>query len=104
MQNLKSFVLLISLGAPALLVAGCGGQQLAPANAPAAAPITSMADAKDAASYSYTCQSETSNIDCLVFQGTKTVRTLTKGLKKPLGVAAGKDGLFYIADETAKDI
>ena len=101
MQTLKSFVLLVALGAPALLVAGCGGQQLAP-NAPAPAPITS--DAKGAASFSYSCQSSTSNIDCLVFQGNKTIRTLTKGLKKPLGVAAGKDGLFYIADQSAKDI
>ncbi|MGC9992562.1 MAG: hypothetical protein ABSD52_09245 [Candidatus Cybelea sp.] len=105
MQNLKSFVLLIGLGAPALLVAGCGGgQQFAPANAPAAAPITSNANAKGGASYEYTCQSETSNIDCLVYQDNKTVRTITKGLKKPLGVAAGKDGLFYIADQSAKDI
>jgi hypothetical protein len=102
MQHLKSVVLLIGLGAPALLVAGCGAQQLTPANAPAAALITP--NANGAASYAYTCQSQTSNIDCLVFQGTKTVRTLTKGLKKPLGVAAGKDGLFYIADESAKDI
>ena len=101
MLTLKSFALLIALVAPALLVAGCGGPRLAP-NAPAAAPITS--DAKGAASYSYTCQSSTSSIDCLVYQGSKTVRTLTKGLKKPRGVAAGKDGLFYIADESAKDI
>ncbi len=60
-------------------------------------------DAKGGA-YAYTCQSETSKVDCLVFQGTKLVRTLTKGLKKPLGVAAGKDGLFYVADGSAKDI
>jgi len=83
------------------LVAGCGAQQLAPANPSLAAPITSNAKGS---SYAYTCQSSTSNIDCLVYQGSKTVRTLTKGLKKPLGVAAGKDGLFYIADEAAKDI
>jgi hypothetical protein len=101
MQTLKSFVLLVALGAPALLVAGCGGPQLAP-NAPAVAPVTS--DAMGAASYSYSCQSATSNIDCLVYQGSKLVRTLTKGLQKPLGVAAGKDGLFYIADQSAKDI
>jgi len=84
----------------ALLVAGCGAQQLTPANAPPAVSITS---AKGGA-YVYTCQSRSSRIDCLVFRGSKLVRTLTKGLKQPLGVAAGKDGLFYIADESAKDI
>jgi hypothetical protein len=102
MQNLKFFALLGALGASALLFAGCGAQQLTPANAPPAATITS--NAKGGASYEYTCQSTTSNIDCLVYQGSKTVQTLTTGLKKPLGVAAGKDGLFYIADESAKDI
>jgi hypothetical protein len=103
MQNLKSFALVFGLGASALLIAGCSAQQLTPANVPPAAAITS--NAKGAASYAYTCQSPTSsNVDCLVYQGSKTVRTLTKGLKRPLGVAAGKDGLFYIADETAKDI
>jgi streptogramin lyase len=102
MQNLKSVALLFGLGASALLIAGCGAQQLTPANAPPAAAITS--NAKGGTSYAYTCQSESSNIDCLVYQGSKVVRTLAKGLKKPLGVAAGKDGLFYIADESAKDI
>jgi streptogramin lyase len=95
------FLRFAGLCATAMLLAGCGTQQLAPANAPAAA-ITS--NAKGRASYAYTCQSSTSNIDCLAYQGSKIVRTLTKGLRKPLGVAAGKDGLFYVADQSAKDI
>jgi len=99
-QHQTSFLRLVSLWA-SLLVAGCGAQQLTPANAPPAAPITP--DAKGGA-YAYTCQSGSSHVDCLVYQGSKPVRTLTKGLKKPLGVAAGKDGLFYVADESAKDI
>lgn len=101
MQHLKSFVLVLGLGVSALLIAGCGAQQLAPTNAPPA-PITP--NAKGGTSYAYTCQSSSSNVDCLVYQGIKMVRTITKGLKKPLGVAAGKDGLFYIADESAKAI
>ena len=101
MQHQTSFLRLVSLWALAFLVAGCGAQQLTQANAPPAAPITP--NAKGGA-YAYTCQSESSHVDCLVYKGGKTVRTLTKGLKKPLGVAAGKDGLFYIADASAKDI
>jgi streptogramin lyase len=95
------FLRFAGLCATAMLLAGCGTQQLAPANAPAGA-ITS--NTKGGASYAYTCQSSTSNIDCLAYQGSKIVRTLTKGLRKPLGVAAGKDGLFYVADQSAKDI
>jgi hypothetical protein len=102
MQNLKSLVLRFGLGTSALLVAGCGAQQLTPANASPSAAIRS--NVNGGTSYAYTCQSESSRIDCLVFKGSKTVRTLTTGLKKPLGVAAGKDGLFYIADAAAKDI
>jgi sugar lactone lactonase YvrE len=101
MQHQTSFQRLDCLWASALLVAGCGAQQLTPANALPAAPTTS--NAKGGA-YAYTCQSESSHVDCLVFRGTKLVRTLTKGLKKPLGVAAGKDGMFYVADAAAKDI
>lgn len=100
-QHQTSFLRLVSLWASALIVAGCGAPQLTPANAPPAAPTTS--DAKGGA-YVYTCQSESSKVDCLVYRGSKLVLTLTKGLKKPLGVAAGKDGLFYIADGSAKDI
>ncbi|MGA8795511.1 MAG: hypothetical protein WB526_00410 [Candidatus Cybelea sp.] len=101
MPHQTSFIRLVSLWASALFVAGCGTQQLTPANAPAAASITS--NAKGGA-YAYTCQSGSSNVDCLVYQGSKPARTLTKGLKKPLGVAAGKDGLFYVADQSANDI
>jgi len=100
-QHQTSFLRVVSLWASALLAAGCGAQQLTPANALPAAAITS--DAKGGA-YAYTCQSGSSNVDCLVYQGSKPARTLTKGLKKPLGVAAGKDGLFYVADQSAKDI
>lgn len=104
MRNLKSCFLLVSLAASALGVAGCGAQQLGPAAPPGAAMTKVSSDAKGGASYAYTCQSATSNVDCLVYQGSKIVRTLTKGLKTPLGVAAGKDGLFYIADKSAGDV
>jgi hypothetical protein len=101
MQNRKSVALPLSLWASALVLAGCGAQQLTPANALPAASTTSNAKA---ASYSYTCQNQTSVVDCLVYQGSKVFRTLTTGLKTPVGVAAGKDGLFYVADQSAKDI
>jgi hypothetical protein len=101
MQHQTSFLRFVSLWVSVSLVAGCGAQQLTPANAPPAAPVTY--NAKSGA-YAYTCQSETSEVDCLGFRGSKLVLTLTKGLKEPLGVAAGKDGLFYIADRSAKDI
>jgi hypothetical protein len=101
MKRRTSLLRLVNLWALALLVAGCGAQQLTQAFAPPAAPITP--NAKGGA-YVYTCQSESSHVDCLVYQGGKTVRTLTKGFKKPVGVAAGKDGLFYVADASAKDV
>lgn len=104
MLHQNSLLRLVSLWACALLVAGCGAQRLLPVNpSSAAGPARITSDGK-AGAYVYTCQSESTNVDCLVYQGTKTIRTLTKGLKRPLGVAAGKDGLFYVADSSAKDI
>jgi hypothetical protein len=100
-QHQTFFLRLASLWASASLVAGCGAQQLTPADTPAAAAITSHAKS---GAYAYTCQSGSSHDDCLVYQGGKLVRTLTKGLETPLGVAAGKDGLFYVADQSAKEI
>jgi hypothetical protein len=101
----RSFISrLIFLAASLLTIAGCGAQSFGPAGPPAQAqPARISSDAKGAGTYSYTCQGETT-IDCLVFQGTKLVRTLTKGLKTPLGVAAGADGLFYIADSAGKNV
>ena len=102
MQHLKSFVLLI--GSWSVCFARCGVWRAAAYAGKRPRGSIHNVQCQGRSFVRYTCQSQTSNIDCLVFQGTKTVRTLTKGLKKPLGVAAGKDGLFYIADESAKDI
>lgn len=47
----------------------------------------------------YTCQNE-GTADCLVYSDQRVLRTITD-VAKPVGIAAGKDGLFYVADESA---
>ena len=51
--------------------------------------------------YAYTCQN-IGAADCLVFKGTKLYKTIKTGLQSPVGVAAGKDGHFYVADQSAQ--
>lgn len=58
---------------------------------------------KAAGAFAYTCQSGTS-VDCLVFKGPKLFKSITANVKQPRGVAVGKDGRFYVADESAQEI
>jgi hypothetical protein len=110
MRTVNVALRLIALGAMVSMVAACGSQSLAPAFGSNAAGSSSFEDlnhpanAKAAPSYVYTCQSETSDVDCLVYASNKIVLTLTQKLSKPLGVAAGADGRFYIADESAEHV
>ncbi len=79
-------------------------QPLAPAGPPGAAPAPQLrSNGKAGGTLVYTCQNEDSP-DCLVYSGQRVLRTITKNLTKPAGVAAGKDGLFYVADESAEKI
>lgn len=82
-------------------IAGCAAQPLAPPSDAAPAPLLSP---KGAAGFVYTCQNELSVVDCLVYSGQNVVRTITKGLVRPVAAVAGKDGLFYVADESAADV
>jgi DNA-binding beta-propeller fold protein YncE len=94
----------ILLGASLFAVSGCGTQPLGPVSSDGLVrPAGVSRDAKTGV-YVYTCQSASSSVDCLVYAKNKVLRTLTKSLQKPLGVAAGKDGRFYVADKTAMKI
>lgn len=83
------------------MVAGCGAAQLVPANALRGAALSPAA--KPSTSYVYTCQNGIV-YDCLIYAKGKLVATIEKNVKGLLGVAAGKDGLFYVANESANDV
>ncbi|MFY9719704.1 MAG: hypothetical protein WAK16_08665 [Candidatus Cybelea sp.] len=88
----------------AVAIGGCGTQPLAPAVPPGAAPAPQLrSSGKGAGAFVYTCQNE-GTADCLVYSGHRVLRTITKDVTKPVGIAAGKDGLFYVADESALKI
>lgn len=91
-------------GAVLSIVSGCGAPQSLPISGPSLSAAGNPATPDKASSYTYTCQNaETSNTDCLVYQGAKIVKTI-KTVKIPLGVAAGKDGNFYVGDASKKSI
>ncbi len=95
---------LLAVITPVLFLVGCGAQQGGLAGGPLSPPLAENApSAKGASSYVYTCQSESSKPDCLVYANNKIVETITS-VKSPRGVAAGKDGLFFMADEGGKDV
>lgn len=86
------------------LVAGCGTRQLNPPGETSATSSAAAWLAKKSASYVYTCQNVAKSIDCRVFVKNKLSQTITKNLKKPLGLVAGKDGRVYVADAGAKAV
>ncbi len=103
MWKLTSLSCALALTA-AVSVAGCGTQPLAPVASSGGVPAAAvLRDAKSGGTFVYTCQNETS-IDCLVYSGQNVVRTIKKDVVKPGGGAAGKDGLFYVADESGDDV
>jgi hypothetical protein len=94
-----------AIGLAALCAAecvGCGGVRTVPSlvsNPATALPARHQDLAPEAAAtYIYTCQNGTT-FDCLVYNARgKLLRTLTTGVQSPDGVAAGKDGRFYVAN------
>ncbi|HEX4013295.1 MAG TPA: hypothetical protein VHX17_05310 [Candidatus Cybelea sp.] len=90
-----------ALAASLACLAACGAPGASPSSIPFAAPSAGLRDAKSGTVY--TCQSQ-SQLRCLVYQKGKIKKTLSSGLKKPMGIVAGADGLVYIADENAKAI
>jgi len=106
MLSVKSPLFAAAAAACALTIAGCNAGGVAPTFAPngALSATASQAASPDATTaYAYTCQN-IGGADCLVFKGTKLYKTITSGLQSPVGVAAGKDGHFYVSDQSAKGI
>jgi hypothetical protein len=96
------FLRLLTLGC-----VGCG--ELAPSFPPQTADAPAVLAAKSAqldggGIYIYTCQNGTT-FDCLVYNERGTLlRTLSLGVRSPDGVAAGRDGLFYVANNFGADL
>ena len=106
MLSAKPSLIAAAVAASALTIAGCNASGVAPTLAPngAASAKAGRAASPDATTtYAYTCQN-IGTADCLVFKGTKLYKTIKNGLQSPLGVSAGKDGLFYVADQAAQAI
>jgi len=106
MLSAKSSLFAVAVTASALTIAGCSAGGVAPtlASNGAASTTAGQAASPDATTtYTYTCQN-IGGADCLVFKGTKLYKTIKNGIKSPLGVAAGKDGRFYVADQSADAI
>jgi hypothetical protein len=88
------------------LLAGCGASAGTGLTASPPLSALSQTDARQTASHEYifTCQNGTVS-DCLVYDKRgELVRTLTTDVESPLGVAAGKDGLLYVANAFADNI
>ena len=84
-------------------LAGCGasGAALSPPGG-----TTQQADVVPArlGSFVFTCQNGTV-FDCLVYTDRgRLLRTLTTDVDSPLGVAAGQDGLLYVANNFADNV
>jgi hypothetical protein len=105
MLSVKPSLFAAAAAASALTIAGCSAGGVAPTFAPGAASATArQAVSPDATTtYAYTCQN-IGGADCLVYKGTKLYKTIKTGLQSPVGVAAGKDGHFYVSDQSAKEI
>ncbi len=106
MSSAKSRLIAASVAASALTIAGCNAGGVAPTLAPsgaASANVRQAASPDATTTYAYTCQN-IGAADCLVFKGTKLYKTIKTGLQSPLGVAAGKDGRFYVSDQYAQAI
>jgi streptogramin lyase len=106
MLSAKPIFLVAAVIASALTLAGCNGGGISPApatNGPASSNARTIASPDAAKSYAYTCQN-VGTVDCLVYKGTKLYKTIKSGVKSPTGVAAGKDGTFYVADQSANAI
>ena len=85
-------------------LAGCGAPGTAPAYPPAVAAMQTQVVPEASRSFVFTCQNGTKS-DCLVYTGHgKLLRTKTKDVLSPLGVAAGRDGLLYVANEFGDNI
>jgi len=102
MINVRYLVLPIVCAA----LAGCGGAEGAPS---ALSPPLNDAAAASAVparlqSFVFSCQNGTV-FDCLVYTDRgKLLRTLKTDVESPLGVAAGKDGLLYVANEFGDNV
>jgi hypothetical protein len=98
--------LAIFLTAAVVTLTACGyrdGSSALPSNA-GVGLSRSAAPAASATPYVYTCQSGTAS-DCLIYSSDgKLLKTLKKHLQSPLGVAAGKDGRFYVANELGNNV
>jgi len=97
-----------SLGVVAFagLLSACGAPAAMPATLSPAAGDTAMRSVPAARSreFVFTCQNGTV-FDCLIYtEHGKLLRTLTTGVESPLGVAAGRDGLLYVANEFADNV
>ncbi len=106
MLSAKPSLIAAAVAASALTIAGCNAGGVAPTLAPngAASANAGQAASPDATTtYAYTCQN-IGTVDCLVFKGTKLYKTIKSGIQSPTGVAAGKDGHFYVADQAAQAI
>jgi len=106
MLSAKPSLIAAAVAASALTFAGCNAGGVAPmlaSNGAAVANAGQAASPDATTTYAYTCQN-IGGADCLVFKGTKLYKTIKSGLQSPLGVAAGKDGLFYVADQSGQAI
>jgi hypothetical protein len=106
MQSAGSRLMVAAVAASALSVAGCNAGNISPSlssnGAPTAANRVALPDA--GTSYAYTCQN-VGGSDCLIYKNGKLDKTLkSKSLNAPAGVAAGKDGLFYVANGGAANV
>lgn len=106
MRNPVYHSICAAVAACAVLVAGCNGVAVSPAlPSGAAATMSHNQTQRDAsAAYAYTCQN-IGGSDCLVYKSGKLYKTIKNpALKTPVGVAAGKDGLVYVANQGKNDI
>ena len=89
-----------------LIVAGCGSA--VPVETVPASQLAVSRDRRDKPAvtheFVFTCHSALS-YECPVYNGAgRLLRTKKKALVDPQGVAAGSDGLLYVANEAAKNI
>lgn len=87
-------------------ITGCGssGATLTPLSPSSTVVRPQGAQAKAPRAVVFTCQNG-SVFDCLVYDKRGGLRrTLTDDVESPLGVAADKDGLLYVANEFADDV
>ncbi len=90
----------------ATLLSACGPGVATPAafSAPLAAPAMRRTPAASSREFVFTCQNGTV-FDCLVYsERGELLRTKTKDVASPLGVAAGSDGLLYVANEFSDNV